>query len=193
MRDTSPTNDRLQEALEWARESAKCQRCADYGYLIRNGALEDKLDTRIPCPDCGGTRYEYGHRQVDILISAIRQRDEVMADMEQSEAHTLAFGLNEYQRLLAQIEIATDALHDFADWARSYPTSVWHEPDEDELAKAHAALKSAGRGGIDALSAMIYRHALKHISERAQEYLDTIAAMNSSADATTPETSCPAE
>ena len=66
-----------------------------------------------------------------------------------------------------------EELCSFATWADSYPTSVWHEPDVDELKAAHEALTAAGLGGIDALSAMVYRHALQHISERARTALDT--------------------
>ena len=71
----------------------------------------------------------------------------------------------------AENERLRDELESFATWADSYPTSVWHVPDADELKQAHEALKAAGMGGIDALSAMIYRHALENISERARAAL----------------------
>lgn len=64
-----------------------------------------------------------------------------------------------------------EEMEGFATWADSYPTSVWLVPDADALKRAHEALKAAGLGGIDALSAMLYRHALTHISERARAAL----------------------
>lgn len=73
---------------------------------------------------------------------------------------------------IAQLKAERDALlaemESFVAWAESYPKSVWHEPNADELKAAHDALKAAGLDGIDALSAMLYRHALKNIGHRAR-------------------------
>jgi hypothetical protein len=70
--------------------------------------------------------------------------------------------------------LTVELLREFVDWSKSYPTTVFHEADKDELKRAHEALKAGGCGGIDWLSAMVYRHALRHIGERAQAALDRI-------------------
>jgi hypothetical protein len=103
------------------------------------------------------------------------QRYDWREDLDMATDYGSTMGLDAAARVAAYIEhlqAERDALlaemESFVAWAESYPKSVWHEPNADALKAAHDALKAAGLDGIDALSAMLYRHALKNIGHRAR-------------------------
>jgi cell division protein FtsB len=98
-------------------------------------------------------------------------------DLHRKEAAALdrlVADLNAAEARLAEVEAERDALKEemegFATWADSYPTSVFHQPDVGGLKRAREVLTAAGMT-LDALSAMVYRHALAYISERARAAL----------------------
>ena len=63
-----------------------------------------------------------------------------------------------------------DALEKIVQWADSYPVDIFHEPNEEECARAHEALMTIGLT-LDCFSAAMGRHIVKGIREIALEGL----------------------
>jgi hypothetical protein len=60
-----------------------------------------------------------------------------------------------------------EALWRIAKWADAYPTSVFPEPDEAYLRRAHELLVADGKT-LDRISAHVLRHALNGVGEIAR-------------------------
>lgn len=69
--------------------------------------------------------------------------------------------VKELERVAARKD---DALHRLDSWVRAYPTTVFHEPTNDEWARANEVLEQAGIS-MTAMSASNMRHVITKAGE----------------------------
>jgi hypothetical protein len=70
--------------------------------------------------------------------------------------------------MCSRCEDLEDALQRIEQWSRAYPTDVFHEPTDEELAQVHKVLKANGCCSLDAISASMARHCLQGVGQIAR-------------------------